>query len=193
MRRPNSRIILQRSQPRPALSGQLIETTVGSPGLFPCWNKTTSSLGMPIPDRPEQIRQACTYGDWKVSNVVGEGVVGMGTTVQVRWVCCGMTRLLWLWFCAKLLFIYDIWKKENSKRWCVKIIITIIIKEWKSVLRLSVKKDPQRGAVSKSWVLVGTCILAFFAIFYCIDWTAWIIQLVFLSLKATLFQQFFEF
>jgi len=48
MRRPNSRMILQRSQPRPALSGQLTVTMQGSLGSFPCWITTTSSHGIPM-------------------------------------------------------------------------------------------------------------------------------------------------
>lgn len=48
MRRPNSRVILERSQPRPALSGQLTVTTVGSFWSLPCWITTTSSHGIPM-------------------------------------------------------------------------------------------------------------------------------------------------
>ena len=48
MRRPNSRMILQRSQPRPALSGQLTVTMQGSLWSFPCWITTTSSHGIPM-------------------------------------------------------------------------------------------------------------------------------------------------
>ena len=55
MRRPNSRVILQRSQPRPALSGQLTVTTVGSLLSFPCWITTTSSEGIPMAEGPEEV------------------------------------------------------------------------------------------------------------------------------------------
>lgn len=48
MRRPNSRMILQRSQPRPALSGQLTVTMQGSLRSFPCWITTTSSHCIPM-------------------------------------------------------------------------------------------------------------------------------------------------
>lgn len=44
MRSPNSRIVLQRSQPRPVLSGQLTVITVASPALFPTCITTASSL-----------------------------------------------------------------------------------------------------------------------------------------------------
>ena len=48
MQSPNSRIILERSQPSPALSGQFTVMTEGSSGILPCWINTTSSQGMPI-------------------------------------------------------------------------------------------------------------------------------------------------
>ncbi len=53
MERPNSQIILQRSQPRPALSGQFTVIIEGSPGFLPRWINTTSSLGMPIAEAQE--------------------------------------------------------------------------------------------------------------------------------------------
>lgn len=48
MERPNSRMILQRVEPRPDSSGQLTVTMLGSPEFFPGSIKTASSLRIPI-------------------------------------------------------------------------------------------------------------------------------------------------
>lgn len=53
MERPNSRMILQRVEPRPDSSGQFTVTMVGSPEFFPGSIKTASSLRIPIEKKNE--------------------------------------------------------------------------------------------------------------------------------------------